>query len=98
MIRLNYILFIVLTFISCSAQEEITIRKDIFGFATSNSFTYCDFSDSVLSNKIVQLSPRLLRFPGGAVGNFYHFVQIIFVCCLLYSQFKTSSSISPKLE
>ena len=75
MIRLNYILFIVLTFISCSAQEEITIRKDIFGFATSNSFTYCDFSDSVLSNKIVHLKPRLLRFPGGAVGNFYHFNQ-----------------------
>ena len=56
MIRLNYILFIVLTFISCSAQEEITIRKDIFGFATSNSFTYCDFSDSVLSPGITGMA------------------------------------------
>lgn len=52
------------------AQE---VKNNLFGFATSNTFTYCNVNDSSFLNKVIDLHPRLLRFPGGAVGNFYHF-------------------------
>ena len=52
------------------AQQEVS---NIFGFATSNTFTYCDLNDTNFFNKVVRLNPMLLRFPGGAVGNYYHF-------------------------
>lgn len=45
----------------------------LFGFATSNTFTYCDIKDSSFLNSVIKMSPNILRFPGGAVGNFYHF-------------------------
>ena len=48
-------------------------RENLFGFATSNTFTYCDINDTFFLNKIIELQPKLLRFPGGAVGNFYHY-------------------------
>ena len=48
------------------------VKENIFGFATSNTFTYCDISDTTFLNKVIALQPKLLRFPGGAVGNFYH--------------------------
>ena len=51
------------------AQEK---RSNLFGFATSNTFTYCDLKDTVFFNKVIALQPKLLRFPGGAVGNYYH--------------------------
>ena len=51
-------------------QQEIS---NIFGFATSNTFTYCDLNDTNFFNKVIRLNPKLLRFPGGAVGNYYHF-------------------------
>ena len=50
-----------------------SIHENIFGFATSNTFTYCDITDSSFLNKVIALQPKLLRFPGGAVGNFYHY-------------------------
>jgi hypothetical protein len=49
------------------------IKENIFGFATSNTFTYCDVTDTSFLNKVIALQPKLLRFPGGAVGNFYHY-------------------------
>ena len=49
------------------------IKENIFGFATSNTFTYCDVSDTSFLYKVIALQPKLLRFPGGAVGNFYHY-------------------------
>ena len=60
----------ILNFYIVSAQE---IQNDIFGFATSNTFTYCDISDTGFTNKVININPQVLRFPGGAVGNFYHF-------------------------
>jgi hypothetical protein len=48
-------------------------KENIFGFATSNTFTYCDVTDTSFLNKVIELQPKLLRFPGGAVGNFYHY-------------------------
>ena len=46
---------------------------NIFGFATSNTFTYCNVDDISFVNRVKRINPRVLRFPGGAVGNFYHF-------------------------
>ena len=48
-------------------------KENIFGFATSNTFTYCDVTDTSFLYKVIALQPKLLRFPGGAVGNFYHY-------------------------
>ena len=53
-----------------SAQNE---KSDLFGFATSNSFIYCDVNDSIFMQYVKDLKPRVLRFPGGAVGNYYHY-------------------------
>ena len=52
------------------AQE---INPDVYGFATSNTFTYCDVNDTSFTNKVSKNKPQVLRFPGGAMGNFYHF-------------------------
>jgi len=49
------------------------VNENIFGFATSNTFTYCDVTDTLFLNKVIAIQPKLLRFPGGAVGNFYHY-------------------------
>ena len=57
----------------CSAQQIVS--SDIFGFATSNTFSYFNIHDSIFQKNIKEISPKLLRFPGGAVGNFYHFNQ-----------------------
>lgn len=68
---MRFILIIILfQGLTISAQE---VNKNIFGFATSNTFTYCDILDSSFSNKVIGINPGILRFPGGAVGNFYHF-------------------------
>ena len=60
----------VFQFFMTSAQE---IQKNIFGFATSNTFTYCSVGDTFFSNKVSTINPQVLRFPGGTIGNFYHF-------------------------
>ena len=46
---------------------------NVFGFSTSNTFTYCNVEDISFVNCVKRINPRILRFPGGAVGNFYHF-------------------------
>ena len=71
MIKRN-LLFTCIFFIKlCSAQQIVS--NDIFGFATSNTFSYFNIHDSIFQKNIKEISPKLLRFPGGAVGNFYHF-------------------------
>jgi len=70
----NFFIFICIFSINlCSAQQIVT--NDIFGFATSNTFSYFNIQDSIFQKKIKEISPKLLRFPGGAVGNFYHYNQ-----------------------
>lgn len=64
----------ILFFLSCQSQERVRqLNPNIFGFATSNTFTFCDIYDTLFANKIISINPQILRFPGGAVGNFYHF-------------------------
>lgn len=67
--RLIIFVFVFQVFMT-TAQE---IQKNIFGFATSNTFTYCSITDTVFSNKVRAINPQVLRFPGGTIGNFYHF-------------------------
>ncbi len=64
-------LFVLIFKISIISGQEI--QNDIFGFATSNTFTFCDVEDTFFINKVQKINPQILRFPGGAVGNFYHF-------------------------
>ena len=66
----NLIIIFLLCIESVLAQN---VKENIFGFATSNTFTYCDVTDTSFLNKAIAIKPKLLRFPGGAVGNFYHY-------------------------
>ena len=67
---MRLILFFFLFSVNSIAQE---LREHVLGFTTSNTFTYCDVNDSSFIDKVKDLNPKVLRFPGGAVGNFYHF-------------------------
>ncbi len=64
------IVILIFPFFSVYSQA---IENNIFGFATSNTFTYCDVKDTSFVNKVKAINPKILRFPGGAVGNFYHY-------------------------
>ena len=55
-----------------SLYTQETYSQNIFGFATSNTFTFFDTRSDDFKEKIKIISPQILRFPGGAVGNFYH--------------------------
>ena len=68
----NNLFIFVLTFFTYLLPAQ-KINPDIYGFATSNTFTYCDVSDTSFISKVIAINPQVLRFPGGAVGNFYHF-------------------------
>lgn len=67
---MRLILFFFLFGLNSIAQG---VREHVLGFATSNTFTYCDVNDTSFIDKVKELNPKVLRFPGGAVGNFYHF-------------------------
>ena len=67
---MRLILFFFLFGLNSIAQE---LRENVLGFATSNTFTYCDVNDTSFIDKVKELNLKVLRFPGGAVGNFYHF-------------------------
>ncbi|MDA0764956.1 MAG: hypothetical protein O3A39_11020, partial [Proteobacteria bacterium] len=64
---------IIILLICAEAVFAQNIEENIFGFATSNTFTFCDVNDTSFINKVARINPQVLRFPGGAVGNFYHF-------------------------
>lgn len=68
---MRFLLCIIFSSFSMLFAQEI--EENIFGFATSNTFTYCDVEDTSFINQVIALNPKVLRFPGGAVGNFYHF-------------------------
>ena len=58
--------------ISISQNREDVINENLFGFCTSNSFTYVDTYNPSFISKVKQIKPKVLRFPGGTIGNFYH--------------------------
>ena len=61
-----------LFFIFCNIVTSAQINPNLFGFCTSNSFTYVNTYDTSFLSKVDGLSPKVLRFPGGTIGNFYH--------------------------
>ena len=67
-----------LLFFTCLMSTQYSfaqsvLNENIFGFATSNTFTYFNVKSENFKENCDEISPRLLRFPGAAVGNFYHF-------------------------
>jgi hypothetical protein len=58
--------------VSVSQNKVGVINQNLFGFCTSNSFTYVDTYDTSFISKVEQIKPEVLRFPGGTIGNFYH--------------------------
>ena len=70
-----YIIIFYLFSLSCNSQENIVeqINPNLFGFNTSNTFTYCDVNDTSFTNKVQKIKPNVLRFPGGTISNFYHY-------------------------
>jgi len=70
-----YIIVFYLFSLSCNSQENIVeqINPNLFGFNTSNTFTYCDVNDTSFTNKVQKIKPNVLRFPGGTISNFYHY-------------------------
>ena len=70
-----YIIVFSLFSISCNSQENIVnqINPNLFGFNTSNTFTYCNVNDTSFTNKVQKIKPNVLRFPGGTISNFYHY-------------------------
>ena len=70
-----YIIVFYLFSLSCNSQENIVeqINPNLFGFNTSNTFTYCDVNDTSFTNKVRKIKPNVLRFPGGTISNFYHY-------------------------
>ena len=72
-INIFVIIFILYcSLISVSQNKKDVINHHLFGFCTSNSFTYVDTYDTSFISKVEQIKPKVLRFPGGTIGNFYH--------------------------
>ena len=69
---INRLIIISLFFICCNIVVYTQINSNLFGFCTSNSFTYVNTNDTSFLSKVDSLSPKVLRFPGGTIGNFYH--------------------------
>jgi len=46
--------------------------RQVLGFNTNNAGGEFPYQDSTIATAIVDLGTSLLRFPGGTVGNFYH--------------------------
>jgi len=67
----NLILIVCLNLIAICSLSQAPVRPDIFGFSTNTAFTFHNVYDSIFMDQVVQISPNLLRFPGG-FGNFYH--------------------------
>ena len=67
----NLMLIVCLSLIAVCSLSQNYVRPNVFGFSTNTTFTFHNVYDSIFMNQVIQLSPNLLRFPGG-FGNFYH--------------------------
>ena len=52
------------------AQE---INPDVYGFATSNTFTYCDINDTSFTNKVLKIESSSIKIPRRSNGEFLPF-------------------------
>lgn len=69
---MTFRILISLFFVCFNISSFSQINSNLFGFCTSNSFTYVDTYDTSFLEKVENISPKVLRFPGGTIGNFYH--------------------------
>lgn len=53
-------------------NNSFPVKEEFFSFNTANLFTFFSVDNESLINKISEIRPSLLRFPGGTVANFYH--------------------------
>ena len=58
-------------FISINLIGQNKVNPNLFGFRTSLAFVFFNVEDSSFMNKVEEISPNVLSFPGG-FGNFYH--------------------------
>ncbi|MCE2399705.1 hypothetical protein J4G08_02330 [Candidatus Poribacteria bacterium] len=75
-----------------NTQAKTRLRKELFGFNTnmiSGDYGYLDTDFFALTKA---LQPKTLRFPGGTVGNFYHWRIAGFV------EDEMGSTLSPQLN
>lgn len=75
-----------------NTQTYTPLRKELFGFNTnmiSGDYGYLD-KDFVALTKALQ--PKTLRFPGGTVGNFYHWNTAGFI------ESEMPTTLNPKLN
>jgi len=73
-------------------RKTVPLRKELYGFNTnmmSGDYGYLD-KDFIALTKVLQ--PKTLRFPGGTVGNFYHWKIAGFL------ENEMASTLSPKLN
>ena len=64
-------LVVLFLFISVEIVAQHSVNPHLFGFRTSTAFTFFEMKDTAFVNKVIELSPNVLSFPGG-LGNFYH--------------------------
>ena len=65
-------IIILLAFVfSLHAQQRVNV--DLFGYTAETTFIFYDMNDTTFMNKVLEISPQVLRFPG---SNFYHFGRI----------------------
>lgn len=67
----SLLIYLCLFSICAHAQEG-----SFYGFNTANLFVHSDVQDTSFQRLFKQLEPSSLRFPGGHVGNFYHFNDV----------------------
>ncbi len=54
--------------VSLHAQQRVNVN--LFGYTAETTFIFYDMNDTTFMNKVLEISPQVLRFPG---SNFYHF-------------------------
>ena len=59
--KLKQLYWIFFSFVfSCNAQENTTkLNANVFGFCTSNTFTYCDIDDTSFTNRVHKINPQV---------------------------------------
>ena len=62
-----------------NTQEKKYLRKELYGFNTNMISGDYGYLDSDFISLTEALQPKTLRFPGGTVGNFYHWKTAGFV-------------------
>ena len=55
----------------CFAQHQVD--PNLFGITAETTFIFYDVDDTSFTNKVLQISPKILTFPG---SNFYHFGKV----------------------